>query len=104
MTIATLRATWYRTGRIAYRLPAEQAHAYAKDRLTIFRSDYGYGYEVDPDEPGSLIIAVLDDDDEVVDSIGGVDVDFSISDHGNINLDDNDPYLVSVVAGMLGSQ
>lgn len=54
------------------------------------KTEYLYDYDLDPDwdETESLIVVLLDaETGAVVDALGGVEVPFQVSDHGNINVD-----------------
>ncbi len=53
-------------------------------------NEYVYGYDVDQDDRAALVVYLFTDDSwapQVVDTLGGVEVPFDISDHGNINVD-----------------
>lgn len=52
-------------------------------------NEYEYGYEVDQDEEGALVVILFSDDSwapTILDTLGGVVCDFDVSDHGNINV------------------
>lgn len=68
----------------------------------------GYDWTVDidevwPGEPPSLIVFLIDENTgEPVDALGGVDVRFWVSDHGNIHVDPADePYLTEILTEMM---
>lgn len=62
-----------------------------------------YEWYVEPDEePGELVLMLIDPDtEEVLDSMGGIDVEHDISDHGNVNYGvDQDRYLSQLAQEM----
>lgn len=68
-------------------------------------TEYEWGYDVDPDSSSSdgpaLTVVLYDDNGNVIDSIGGVEVDFQVSDHGNVNLGpEGEQYLYEVAQDM----
>lgn len=69
------------------------------------RNDFDYIYDVDSEENDCLVIYVFDiaNDWEVpIDSMGGVNVEFDISDHGNVNLSpDGEAHIRNVAALMI---
>ncbi len=93
-------ARFYRVGRRRYGLLAADAFRYAADRALLWSSDSPL-WASEPDPDGGLLVCLYDEKERLLDVLGGVDVPFSVSDHGNVNLDDEDPYLVGVVAGMV---
>lgn len=104
-TTRDLRHGFYRYGRQTYNLPASVAMAYARDRFLIWRDDLRW--TVEPDESAddgygsALVVLLIDDNDIIVDALGGIDVPFSVSDHGNTHTDEHSPFLVSIVADMI---
>lgn len=94
---------FYREGRRRYGLTATFALAYARDRLTLWRAEYSWHAE--PDDDGELVVFLLDlETEDIVDALGGIDLPYSVSDHGNVNYDDAAPYLVATVAAMVREQ
>lgn len=107
----TVNLDHYRTARVRYDLPAVEAIAYARNRalLTDPATDaIGWDVDVDPiaDEGPALMLYIYEQDDDdfdarnVVDCIGGIDADFTVSDHGNVHADYHDPYLVHLAADL----
>jgi len=60
----------------------------ASRKTAYFLEGDDWDYVVDPDGDGLMV--VLLEDGQVVDSVGGVDVSYWISDHGNVHI--RDPY------------
>lgn len=99
---------FYRQGRKQYGLTASEAFAYAQDRVLVWTSDLDVWVDVDYEGDvvdgryTDLSVAIHDDEiGEVVDALGGVTIDFEVSDHGNINFDEQDPWYIGLVASMI---
>jgi hypothetical protein len=96
----------YRAARQTYGLPADQALAYARNRRTLLETELVLGFEVDwqlnaTGDRRLVALLVGDLDGNVLAAIGGVDVECQVSDHGNLNLDDHDPYLTLLAAELV---
>ena len=97
---------FYQVGRDHYDLPAIDAFTYARDRTLLWDHDSPlWDVSVDNDGDGpALIVSLIEESDSdwvVLDSMGGIAVEFSVSDHGNILTDFGDPYLTGVIADMM---
>lgn len=95
---------WYRFARSVYKLGPVDAIAYARDRQLLWSSDTPL-WGVEPDLEGGLVVFLYEDVDgsdkpNVLDSLGGIDQDYDLSDHGNLLTDFTSPYLVSLAADM----
>jgi hypothetical protein len=82
-------------------LRAIDALAHVRNERTIADSDLGWTAEPDEDEPGHLTILLYDEDGNVIDALGGVDLPYWVSDHGNVHYDEHDPYVANIVAEMI---
>jgi hypothetical protein len=94
----------YRRGRREYGLPANAAVAYARDKRTLSEADellFGFELDYTHGEEPAVSVLVTDLDGFILASVGGVDVHHQVSDHGNLNLDDDDPYLVTLTAQLV---
>lgn len=100
----------YRRGRQTYKLTANEALAYSRSLAALSHAAFdGWRFEVETDayfalmaDESILVVSLVDANDEVVDSCT-IDLDHSISDHGNLNYDDNHPDLVQAAGGLLAN-
>lgn len=60
----------------------------ASRKTAYFLEGDDWDYMVDPDGDGLMV--VLLEDGQIVDSVGGIDVSYWISDHGNVHIRDHD--------------
>jgi hypothetical protein len=68
--------------------------------LTLIHDDYDYYVNIDDfaEDPALEIIVVNVETEEIVNAVGGVEVRFWVSDHGNIHVDpDDEPYVIGWV-------
>ena len=92
---------YYRTGRRVYNLPATEAIAYARQRQTMWESDMDWDAQPDGQAAGQLVVFLFDEGEAVITSLGGVEFDFDVSDHGNLLMDYTHPFLVGIVADLI---
>ncbi len=77
--------------------------------FTVNGRGFDYSYEVDPESDDyyspDLVVYLLDPDTgDVFDAMGGVSVEFELSDHGNVNVGpEAEAYIKGVAAEMAGS-
>lgn len=76
--------------------------------MTRLPDAYDWTVDLDeqwPGEPPTLLLWLIDlETDEPVDCLGGLDVRFWVSDHGNIHVDPADePYIISTLLDMIES-
>lgn len=70
--------------------------------MTTWTHSYGWSYDYDEEAsydgtPSLVVIIYREDDESIVDSLGGIEIDFDISDHGNIVVSsETEKYLQSI--------
>jgi hypothetical protein len=70
--------------------------------------EWSYEYDqdhADTEREDAIVVALLDDDGEVIDTIGGVTGGITVSDHGNVHLDAHtEAYALHLALGMAAAR
>ncbi len=95
---------FYRQGR-RHGLAPDEALRYSHDRMLLWDAESPLWFVdvddgMDFDYP-ALMIVLVDEHDNVLEMLGGVDVEFMVSDHGNVICDVDDPHLVGLAADLV---
>jgi hypothetical protein len=91
---------------VAYKPTSTTASKTASAYVTNDKGEeFAWSYEADNEEPGTVVVYLLDPDtEEIVDALGGVDVpSMQISDHGNTNVSPDDENYLEETARQMAS-